>query len=167
MAEKATCFRFPFGISNTWLRISTSSTLKKNPRESYEVHVCQKTLEWLLRNLHINDKSWNINWCKLYVTQSLKSLNCHSDIRMRLWACSRNPVLAVPASRSSSCFLIQGGSSCRIHKDSFVSLCLKSGPLGYFLSFLLSHHSCGFARNICHKRKRSLLSVTSSPKKIQ
>lgn len=55
-----------------------------------------------------------------------------------------------------SCFLTHGGSVSLSQSTSPVSLCLKSGALGFVLQFLLSHHSDGLAKNMCHRWSRFL-----------
>lgn len=70
--------------------------------------------------------------------------------------------VAALESYSCSCLCIQGGSFGMSHRHSQVSLCLKSGEFGYSLCSLLSHHSRGFAKNTCHRRRRCISSSAVS-----
>lgn len=80
-----------------------------------------------------------------------QSLNLHLKESSRVSASSLSKPPFLSASYSRSCSLTHGGSFGRSHKLSLVSLCLKSGSLGFFLHHrLLSHHSSGLAKNNCH-----------------
>lgn len=86
----------------------------------------------------------------------------HKDKRDRALLRWLGPLSFILESSNWSCFVTQGGSFGEIHRHSPVSLCLKSGLPGYRLLRLLSHHSCGLAKKICHKCRRLVSSILLS-----
>ncbi|PIA52330.1 hypothetical protein AQUCO_01000296v1 [Aquilegia coerulea] len=88
--------------------------------------------------------------CRISKTCSYSSY-FHVDTRDRPFPKSRYPCSSILESCNWSCRLTQGGSVGLNHRVSPVSLCLKSGDLGFFLFFLLSHHSCGLTKKTCHR----------------